>query len=1197
MTIFFFKKLLILNLLSNSVLLLCCYGYAAGANTQNLALSENWPTQQQFQERQQQLKVAQTENQRYQQSLQTESSSLATQIISLENMTPEKMATTLEIVAKQRETLRNKLDNLIVEQRNIQSKVDKWRSYIQEQQRLKPSQLSLSQNKSPNLSNQTVTELTERLNWLIQANDLETQYLTLVRDNTNLLGKRLRLVIEWHARLQQAYLQNLQAKRQQVLQEMRTSLEQRRQTLITKQQELPNQIEHLETGAVSTEILAATLTTAALERKSAEVEIENLHLEAKIAAENLVRQSNNIKEQQDQLTSLKSTTSSELDPERTQLAITTIRMWELENDIQLQIQAQKLEEQYLEILKTKRTDLAEQRLKLATDWHEKVEILYQKRQKQDLDSQIQQQQQYYLARSAELQEQLDALGETDSQAWRYLLEIQITEANEQAQQYEVKLTYLQDQIEQFQKLIRQESPEVSPEILQTAQSLKLEVNALAQLLINKIDNIKKKQYVIKKHAQDFSGQEWEYKQQAEQLLAKVIQTLQQHWQQLSTLQKSVQTVTLQLEKIYKENQRQLLLRQRHWPTSTEEWQVLFKDISNLPNLFLQQIQLTLSHFKQGFQQLSYLTLLVISLAVIIGLGMGWWLYQHLTNFLNSWTETPKAGFLAKQLLLGLQLLQKNALGIAITSLLLLLIVINQLDKTSMWLSLTLVLIWLGIKLPLNLAWLLLANNDQFSPERRIQLYRQFQWAFVFTVLLVVLTILGHLLGVSLAVRDLIDTLFMLLLSLTVVPIMYIRNTLLVLLKPLLNNYWLWVYRLVSLLLPLALLAVALLGLIGYINLGWSVAKQMSLFLIVLTGWLIAKGLLTDIITFTKNFAMKHSDYGLLWTQDIIPLIQKLLGIALIGLAAMSFFWLNGWYADVVEDITIKESLENLFTYQIGQLGGNTLTVTDVLLALLAIWILFWFGSWVRQITYRWIYLSISDLGIRHSLSVLTQYTVILVGLLITLRIMGFDLTTLMVFTGALGIGIGFGLQNIANNFISGLLLLVERPLRLGDTVTIGSNNHEGIVTKMGIRSLTIQDWNYKEIIVPNSELISQTFTNWTYSNQIVKTTLSINVSYNDDPHQVRQICQQILQEMPEILREPESAVYLIKFGDSSISFRIDYYINMGNTGYLKTQSAVLFKIWDYFKQAGITIPYPQHDLHIKTFSPANVDGQTVVNTK
>ncbi|NJO17573.1 MAG: mechanosensitive ion channel [Thioploca sp.] len=1174
---FAIKNQLLLDLLSSGILLLCCYGYALLAAAQTPNSLENGPTLQQFQERQQQLNEAQTQNQRYQQSLQIEGLALSTKIKSLENITPDKMVTTLEIAAQEREAIRTQLDNLVLEQQNVQTKLDKWRSYLQEQQNQK--------KKSPDLSSQATTELTEHLNWLIKASTLEKQYLALIRNNTDLLGKRLRLAIEWHARLQQAYQQNLLEKRQQVLQEMRTALEQSRQALLTKQQELPSQLARLETGQVSTERLADILTTAALERKSAEVELENLRLESKSTEDNLVRQRKNIKEQQEKLMLLKKTTP-ELDSERIQLAIKEIRIWELENDIQLQTAAWKLEEQHLEMIKTMRTDLAENRLKLATDWHEKVEMLYQKWQKQDLDSQIQQQQQYYLAQSAELREQLEALSETDSPGLRYLLEVQITEANEQAQQYEVKLAYLQDQFEQFNKRLKQGSKEISPDILRKAQTLKREVTTLSQLLTNKINILQQKREVIRKPDKNLNDQALEYQQQAEQLLDKVIETMRQHSQQLLALQQLIKTMTFQLENVYKENQRQLLLQRRSWPASTSEWQILFKDLSKIPTLFVQQMQLTLSSFKQGFQHLSYLTLAVISLAIAIGLGIGWWLYQRLTTLLNSWTETPKHGFSANQLLIGLQLLQQNALGIAITSLFLLLIVSNQLDNTSILLSLTLVLIWLSIKLPLNLAWLLLSNNNQLTPERRIKLYRQVQLTLIFTGLLVVLTIFGHLLGVSLAVRDLIDTLFMLLLSLTVIPIMYIRNTLLVLLTPLLKRYWLWVYRLVSWLLPLALLAVALLGLIGYINLGWSIAKQMSLFLIVLTGWLIVEGLLTDIITFAKNFALKQSDYGLLWTQDIIPLIHKLLGIALIGLAIMSFFWLNGWYADVVKDIAVKESLENLFTYQIGQLGGNPLIIADVLLALLAVWILFWFGSWVRQITYRWIYLNVSDLGIRHSLSVLTQYTVILLGLLITLRVIGFDLTTLMVFAGALGIGIGFGLQNIANNFISGLLLLIERPLRLGDIVTIG-DNYEGKVTKIGIRSLTIQHWNYKEIIVPNSELISQTFTNWTHTHPIVRTTLNINVSYHDDPHQVMEILQQALQEIPAILLEPEPAIFLAEFGDFAINFRVDYYINMDGIGFWKTKSDVLFKIWDHFKQAGITIPYPQRDLHIKSLPPAS----------
>ena len=131
---FAIKNQLRLDLLSSGILLLCCYGYALLAAAQPPNSPENWPTLQQFQERQQQLNEAQTQNQRYQQSLQIEGLALSTKIKSLENITPDKMVTTLEIAAQEREAIRTQLDNLVLEQQNVQTKLDKWRSYLQEQQ-------------------------------------------------------------------------------------------------------------------------------------------------------------------------------------------------------------------------------------------------------------------------------------------------------------------------------------------------------------------------------------------------------------------------------------------------------------------------------------------------------------------------------------------------------------------------------------------------------------------------------------------------------------------------------------------------------------------------------------------------------------------------------------------------------------------------------------------------------------------------------------------------------------------------------------------------------------------------------------------------------------------------------------------------------------------------------------------------------
>ena len=203
------------------------------------------------------------------------------------------------------------------------------------------------------------------------------------------------------------------------------------------------------------------------------------------------------------------------------------------------------------------------------------------------------------------------------------------------------------------------------------------------------------------------------------------------------------------------------------------------------------------------------------------------------------------------------------------------------------------------------------------------------------------------------------------------------------------------------------------------------------------------------------------------------------------------------------------------------------------------------------------------------------------GFLITLNVMGINLTSLVVLLGGLGVGIGFGLQNIANNFVSGLLLLLERPVRTGDIINI-SGQHEGEVTRLGMRSLTVKTWDKKDVIVPNSELISNAFINWTRSDNILRTTLYIGVSYDDDPHKVKELIAEVLEQQEELLSDPPVNLILWDFGDSAVTFRIDYYQDIRNSSIFKVRDRILFMIWDVLKEHQITIPYPQRDVHVYT---------------
>ncbi len=311
--------------------------------------------------------------------------------------------------------------------------------------------------------------------------------------------------------------------------------------------------------------------------------------------------------------------------------------------------------------------------------------------------------------------------------------------------------------------------------------------------------------------------------------------------------------------------------------------------------------------------------------------------------------------------------------------------------------------------------------------------------------------------------------------------------------------WLKAGEWISLGLPVTILVALLLGLVGYVNLAWSIASYVGWFLVVLVAWLLLHGLLQDLVNALRTRLTATDSKETVWTQGLIdPLHRVVKWILFVG-ALVVLFQLFGWDSQSpVVRVLSRISSTPLFT-----LGGRTLNLLDLLLAGTIITAVVLAARWSREVTHRWVFSGVTDSGTRHSLSVFTQYAVVLFGVLTALRILGIDLTTFAIFAGALGVGVGLGLQSIANNFISGILLLIERPLRTGDYVTIGSN--EGLVTRIGIRSLTVEAADNQEIIIPNADVISNEFTNWTHSDSVVRMKLEVGISYDNDPAEARQI--------------------------------------------------------------------------------------------
>ena len=223
-----------------------------------------------------------------------------------------------------------------------------------------------------------------------------------------------------------------------------------------------------------------------------------------------------------------------------------------------------------------------------------------------------------------------------------------------------------------------------------------------------------------------------------------------------------------------------------------------------------------------------------------------------------------------------------------------------------------------------------------------------------------------------------------------------------------------------------------------------------------------------------------------------------------------------------------------------------------------------------------------DIGVKESLKRLTHYGLFFVGSLAAVSMAGLDLQKFTILAGALGVGIGFGLQNIVNNFVSGLILLFERPVKIGDTINIGED--WGTITRIGLRSTVFETFDRSEIIVPNADLISQKVTNWTFSSKTVRAQLPIGVAYGSPLEKVLGILNKAAREHPEVLNFPEPNSIFVGFGSSSIDFILRFWVQKIDDR-LQTRTEVAVIIDRLFREEGITIPFPQQDFHIRSMDP------------
>jgi small-conductance mechanosensitive channel len=270
------------------------------------------------------------------------------------------------------------------------------------------------------------------------------------------------------------------------------------------------------------------------------------------------------------------------------------------------------------------------------------------------------------------------------------------------------------------------------------------------------------------------------------------------------------------------------------------------------------------------------------------------------------------------------------------------------------------------------------------------------------------------------------------------------------------------------------------------------------------------------------------------------------------------------------------------------LAGISITVGRVLVAGIVVYLAM-LGSWIArtfirsEISPRWDL----DRGVGESISTLLHYLLLTLGVLFALGALGVELQNFAIIAGALGVGIGFGLQNVVNNFVSGLILLFERPVRVGDIVVVGGE--WGTIKKIGLRSTIVVTFDQSEMIVPNGDLVSEKVTNWTLSNPITRVVLPVGVAYGSDVQRVLQILREAAAAHPGVLAAPEPQALFAGFGDSALDFELRVWIRELMLR-PEIKSTVLAEVDHRFRAAGIEIPFPQRDLHVRSVDSGVVEA-------
>lgn len=369
-----------------------------------------------------------------------------------------------------------------------------------------------------------------------------------------------------------------------------------------------------------------------------------------------------------------------------------------------------------------------------------------------------------------------------------------------------------------------------------------------------------------------------------------------------------------------------------------------------------------------------------------------------------------------------------------------------------------------------------------------------------------------------------------------------------------------------------LLAAFCCACLGYLRLGYLIGDAClkctidAVVLVALLG--LADGLVMFLLRIRPlNLLAAVRNHRMFARQRILSGL-RLLAVLLLGLYALELLTLRR---------PLIEWLERVLQAGLS-LGDLTITLGNVLSFLMALGIAWLLSRLLRFLLEEDIYPRVTlGPGVSYALSALLHYSILVLGFVVALSAIGVDTTKMTFLLGTLGVGLGFGLQNIVSNFSSGLLLLFERPVKVGDFVQLGGK--EGTLRRIGLRASLLRTVEGSEVIVPNSDLISSQVLNWTLSDQLRRLDLDIGVAYGTNPRTVTEVLTQVAREHPDVLKDPAPETLFIKFGDSSLDFQLRAWTGEWDR-WFRVRSELLIGMCEALSQAGIEIPFPQRTVHL-----------------